>query len=133
MKRIRPKPATVALGWSFLVLVSLFLPGSTVPQSDVLEYDKAVHALLFGVGVYLWLRVPWTSGMARWIIVLGALAFAPASEIFQAMIGGGRAADPWDAVADAIGVALGAGAWFLAFRTEPDGGSQPATPRNDGS
>jgi len=123
---MRPRPIVIALVWSVLVLVSLVLPGSSVPQADLLEYDKVVHALLFGVGVFLWLRVPWSSPSARRVIVLGALLFAPVSELMQAMIGRGRAADPWDAVADVIGVVLGVGAWL--FRRHRRNANQSVPP-----
>lgn len=133
MIRLRPKPTAIALAWTILVFVALMLPGSSVPQSGMLEYDKAIHALLFGVGVFLWMRVPWRSPAARWIIVLSALAFAPASEALQAVMGSGRAADPGDVVADLIGVALGAATWLFVRRIGPSSGDDDArsSERND--
>ena len=85
-------------------VVGLYDPtpsGGSVPVSD-----KLVHALLFGVpallggllGAGLW----WPS-----LLVL----HAPVSELVQARLIAPRTGDPWDAVADVVGVAVG---WWLA-------------------
>lgn len=112
----RPVSTVAAVLWTLLVIVLLLLPGASMPQSELLHFDKAVHALLFGVGVFLWLRVPWDSKPVRWAIVLGAVAFAPASEFLQHMLVKGRTGDPMDAVADVIGVVLGTAVWLIVRR-----------------
>lgn len=131
MTKVRSMPAVAALGWTLLVIISLSLPGSSVPSADLLQYDKVLHAALFGVGVFLWLRVPAESNVARWIIVLAALAFAPASELYQELLGTGRAADPWDAVADVIGVVIGASMWLALRRSGSISPDEPS--KDDGS
>ncbi|NNF04036.1 MAG: VanZ family protein [Rhodothermales bacterium] len=112
----RPVSTVAAAVWTLLVIVSLLLPGSSVPESHLLQFDKVVHAFLFGVGVFLWLRVPWGSRRVRWAIILAALVLAPASEIFQQALGNGRSADPMDALADIVGIVLGSALWLLLRR-----------------
>jgi len=74
------------------------------PQSD-----KLVHLSLFAV----------LAGTARWrfgartAVLLAVCAYAPLSEVVQAVLLPGRDGDPLDAAADLLGVALG---WLLVGR-----------------
>jgi hypothetical protein len=75
--------------------------GASLPISD-----KLVHALLFGIPALLGglLRAGWW-----WPALL--VVHAPVSELVQARLIATRTGDPWDAVADVVGVAVG---WWIA-------------------
>ena len=82
-----------------LQLVVLYWPRAAQP-SDGLPWDKLVHALVFGVVYAAGVRagVPWR----LWLAV--SLVHAPVSELLQGALLPNRAGDPWDAIADAVGV-----------------------------
>lgn len=89
--------------------------------------DKIGHALLFGIPAALaWaLRAPW--------VVLLLVGHALVSEPLQHHLVPGRMMDPWDAVADLVGIALGVAlvrAWRQ--RSGHDGG-MPSTAPQEGS
>lgn len=71
--------------------------------------DKVVHLTLFAL----------LAGTARWrfgaasAALLGVAAYAVLSEVVQATLLPARSGDPYDAVADLLGVAAG---WLLARR-----------------
>ena len=91
-------------------LVVLFAPssgGSGPPGSD-----KVVHLLLFGA---LAATARWRFGALLPALVAVA-AYAPVSELVQALLLPGRSGEPLDVVADLAGVALG---WRLARRLRP--------------
>ncbi len=67
--------------------------------------DKIVHAALFAGLAVTGLRV----GVPLWLVV----GYAPVSELIQASVLPNRSGDPWDVVADLVGVTLG---WWLAGR-----------------
>lgn len=68
--------------------------------------DKLVHGLLFGIPALLGALLE----AGTWWPLLLAL-HAPVSELVQARLLASRTGDPWDVVADLVGVALG---WTLA-------------------
>lgn len=89
------------------VLVQLYGLYDPAPGGgDVAINDKVVHALLFGVPALLGGLV----GLGRWWPVVLAV-HAPLSELVQGRYYATRTGDPWDAVADLLGIALG---WALA-------------------
>ena len=111
------RSASVAFGVAVLLsLVVLFAPSGDgvqpFPQSD-----KLVHLALFAL----------LAGTARWrfgalLAVLAAVsAYAPASELLQALVLPHRDGDWRDAAADLVGVAAG---WLVAGRLP--GRSHPA-------
>jgi hypothetical protein len=121
MKITRSAAVGLAACWTILVFVLLSLPGRAIPESNLPDLDKVVHAGLFAIGVFLWLLVPRRSSAARWVIILGALALAPLTEVWQAMLNSGRTPDPLDALADATGVLIGVAARYLHLRVGPSG------------
>jgi hypothetical protein len=113
-----------ALAWALMILVLCLMPGSAVPSWDwteLLNIDKPVHAVLFGVLLVLlvrgfrtlerpeWLRdrpVPWAFAVT---VVYGAL-----TELMQQLEALGRHGDLNDLIADAVGAGLGWG--YLRWR-----------------
>lgn len=98
--------ATGALATALaLHLVALYLPGSPEPGPELFPHvDKLVHVALFAAPAYLIARL--TS--AWWPLLLLAL-HAPVSELVQHLWIPYRGGDPFDALADIVGVALGLG------------------------
>lgn len=84
-------------------LTVLYAPAPDVPGTGVPGVDKVTHVLVFATLTWagLW------AGLARRWFVPAVLAHAVVSELVQAHLLAGRAGDPWDAVADVVGVALG--------------------------
>ena len=84
--------------------VVLFAPNPDVPGEGVPGLDKVVHALVFAAltftGLHAGLR-------ARWFVPT-VLGYALASEAVQGWVLAERSGDPWDLLADACGVTLGA-------------------------
>lgn len=88
-------------------LVVLYSPSLPSPgPAGVPGADKVGHAAVFGLLV---LAALWAGFSARWVVPL-ALAHAVLSEVGQHLLLAGRSGDPWDAVADVVGVGLGWGA-----------------------
>jgi len=84
--------------------VVLFAPNPDVPGGGVPGLDKVVHAVVFAALTFTGLRAGLS---ARWFVP-AVLGYALTSEAVQAWVLADRSGDPWDLLADAGGVALGA-------------------------
>lgn len=95
-----------AVAWTLAVFVGCSIPGVPLPPTPLLAPDKLAHIGMFAVFAVLWLRAqpqrPWT------VAVWGA-AFGVWIEVWQSLAPVGRLGDPYDAVADVVGLALGLG------------------------
>ncbi|MDT0214618.1 VanZ family protein [Rothia sp. ARF10] len=93
-------PAAVAV----IVQLAVVYAPSAGGAPGVPHLDKLVHASVFALPVLLGLlaRLPLVP-----VVVVMAL-HAPVSEVLQGTLLPQRSGDPWDAVADLVGVALGA-------------------------
>lgn len=112
----RIRPITLALSWTFLILVLLSVPGKSVPKVAILEFDKFIHAGLFFVLTLLWLRASVAESVSRALIVLGCIVvFCFASEWYQEWLPFDRTADLFDAVADSIGALTGTAVWAIVM------------------
>jgi uncharacterized membrane protein len=106
----------LAVLWTAAILGGLSLPPSSLsPAQTLLSFDKLIHAVLFGVFGLLWMRVlcpPDAAGEAslRWrggqLLGMGVL-FAGGTEVYQQIIPVRRMSDPYDALADAVGLLIG--------------------------
>ena len=81
-------------------LYALFAPAEPGPELFP-SVDKVAHLLIF---LALAATARWHLGPRRAVLAV-VVAYAPASELVQGLIG--RDADPLDALADLVGVALG--------------------------
>jgi VanZ family protein len=92
---------------TLLILVAVLLPGSKLPDVDMVGIDKVVHFGLF----FIWALALRFDFGARfrwpWALVAG-LAFTVATEVFQIVVDG-RTFDVWDIVFDSLGLAVGIG------------------------
>jgi len=109
--RPRFRAAWLALGWALVaaVVVGSLLPSASVPALHL--WDKLEHLAAYGVLAFVFAGA---LGRARWQPVLwGLLALGAGLEVAQGLAGAGRGADPWDMVANTLGVITGLG---LAIR-----------------
>lgn len=86
-----------------LHLAALYWPRVEV-QAPVVWSDKALHVILFAVPAVAGLL----AGVRPAYLVTALAVHAPASELLQHFLLPHRSGDPWDAVADVVGVVLGA-------------------------
>lgn len=103
--------------WTLFALLILFAPPSEIPDLppsfEIPHLDKGIHALLFFVHTYLFLKM---GGVARRRIIVALLLFlfwAFASEWIQENFTE-RTGDVWDSVADMSGSLMA----ILAFQWE---------------
>ena len=96
-------PATIFT--TILILVAVLLPGSNLPDVDIVGIDKLAHFTLFT----MWsISVRRDAGPAfRWIICLIAgVLFSLFTEVLQILVEG-RSFDWYDLIADAAGLLFG--------------------------
>ncbi|MDR3107262.1 MAG: VanZ family protein [Bifidobacteriaceae bacterium] len=115
-KTVSTRRTLTAVAWLALAaqLVTLYAPEA--PGSGALSFpgaDKLVHAAVFGFAVWAWSRRYPQWG---WLVLIIFAAHAAISELIQGQFLADRSADPWDAIADLVGVALG---FFLARLPAP--------------
>ncbi len=104
----------IAIGWTSLIVVLLSLPGSSLPDTTLWDYDKLGHGGIFFVLVLVWLNALSAFSVRTIIlVVICGLTLAPLSEWYQSALPTGRTADVFDSVADAVGIALGAIVWVI--------------------
>ncbi len=107
-----------ALAWALIILVLTLMPAPAVPTSGFLgkyHLDKVVHAILFGVLLFLVVRarggVKGDRGsrwmQLRWQVLL-VICFGALTEVLQELLPFGRYGDLWDLLADSLGVSLAA-------------------------
>jgi VanZ family protein len=107
-----PRTALPALLWFLLIMVLLSLPGKSFPVVQFWKPDKLAHIGLFGMqALLLWIALAFrygtTSGASRvlTITIVACVLFAGLSELYQDIFTS-RLADPYDVVANCIGILL---------------------------
>jgi len=105
-----------ALFWTLGILGACLIPADTLGGvSPAVGADKVAHVVLFGGFGALWMRglcPPDTSDQARlrrWAaaVLLAGACFAAATEVAQHLAPIRRVADPYDLVADLVGLTGG--------------------------
>lgn len=100
----------VAVGWSLVILALCSVPGHSLPPLEILTFDKVGHFGMFFLGALIWMRA-WPRSTAR--VLAGGLAFGALTEIYQGVVPFlGRSPDPYDFVADALGLIAGLALWW---------------------
>jgi len=90
---------------SLLILVAVLIPGSHLPDVQVIGFDKVVHIFLFA----LWataVRFDVKTSFNVTATALAGILFSVFTEIIQVFTEG-RTVDGYDLVADFIGLAVG--------------------------
>lgn len=108
----------LALAWVLVILALCSLPGSDIPDLNVVGIDKLGHFGMFFIGAFVWMQA-WPRSTAR--VLAAGLAFSALTEIYQGVLPFlGRSADPFDVVADALGLIAGLALWrWLRHRPAP--------------
>ena len=98
-----------AVLWALLILALCSIPGSELPDLDIVGIDKVGHFAVFFVGAFLWMQA-WPRSTAR--VLAAGIVFAVLTEIYQGLMPLlSRSPDPFDVVADALGLAAGLLVW----------------------
>ena len=103
-------------------LVAVYRPSEPALPSSLPGLDKLGHAAIFAAPVFCLLLASRSieSGRlgrtARWLVPVIFLVHAVVSELIQYAAFAHRDGDPFDALADAVGISLGLGAAFLISR-----------------
>jgi VanZ family protein len=99
----------LSIGWALFILALCSIPGPSLPESTLFSFDKVGHLGMFFLGALLWLQT-WPERPKR--VVLAGLAFSVGTELYQGLMPFlGRSADPFDVVADVLGLLLGFALW----------------------
>ena len=96
-----------------LQLYGVYSPRQAGPDVGLPLADKFAHLFLFGSVAFLGLKV---AVPARWLLV-ALVSNAVVSELVQHFVLPQRSGDPFDVVADLVGVAVGAWLGFKAVRS----------------
>lgn len=124
-----------AVLWTIGILIGCSIPPSTLtPVGPALSFDKLIHFGLFAVFGVLWMGVLcpvrettkrhlWRQGAG--LSLVGVL-FAGATEVYQHLLPIRRMGDPYDALADSVGVVAGV-ATYAAYVHHSDGQTQAST------
>jgi VanZ family protein len=109
--RYRPLTLLAAVGWTLLILALCTLPGEELPEINIISIDKIGHFGIFAGFGWLWMRAFPGFDLAKRLryVLLGGLAYAGLTEIYQGVMPFGREADVWDAAANAAGLLVGVG------------------------
>lgn len=116
----------LAVLWTIGMVVAFSLPARSLSSVEpVLSYDKIAHAVLFAGFAGLWMRVlcPPESVSSEQTLIRGGLlllgiggGFAAGTEVYQHVLPLGRMGDPYDFLADGIGLLLGVGLYAWGVR-----------------
>ena len=83
-------------------LVAVLLAPSVPTGPPAVRLDLLGHVLGFAL-----VHAAWRLAVGRRVVVVaGLVALALVTEVLQGVVVGGRQGDPWDALADVLGVAL---------------------------
>ncbi len=109
----------IGIGWSVIIGILLFLPGSMLPQESgfkIPQFDKVVHMSMFGGFVFLWSlwlckRVVPEKRLLRqfFAVFVIAVTYGICSEYIQKYFIPGRDFDEADIIFDMLGASLAYG------------------------
>lgn len=109
--------------WALFILVLTLLPGSNMPKTTILSFDKIAHFGIFCM-LFLLLAVGFTKQYTfrplkkkpvEFAFAL-SVAYGVVIEIIQIFIPG-RSFELLDVVANSIGVGLGLGVFYIIYRS----------------
>ena len=106
--------------WALLILSISSIPDLSTPAHTFKIIDKIAHIIEFGVFGYLLMSAIGVGLVGLWrrraalVFFLGML-FGICDEIYQSAVPG-RAADPYDVVADTLGVLTAVVVWIVIHR-----------------
>ena len=96
-------------GWLGVALTLALSLGPPTVGNDTSQLDKLAHLAGYGVLMFWWAQL---IIRRRWRLAVAVVAFGGAIELLQGLAPE-RQPDPWDALANTVGVLLG---WLVAHR-----------------
>ena len=94
----------LAVLWTLAIFIGCSLPGVEFPEAPVVQTDKLLHfGAFFGFG-WLWMLALRHRPARHWWVLAGGILFGVFTEVYQGIMPLGRLFDPFDALADAVGV-----------------------------
>ena len=114
MKRDRLIP----IAWTVFILLLCSIPGDDLPDLSLFQADKIGHFVVFAIFGGLWLWAGRTRPRYGWVVI-GGVVYAVFTELYQGWLPWGRTPDPYDALADALGVIAIVGLhafWYRSHR-----------------
>ncbi len=111
-------PTRLAVLWTVAILIACSVPGPALPETPQLSLsiDKWIHVAMFiGFGGLWSLAAPGRG----WAVFAAGVAYAVGIELWQGALPIGRSPDPFDALADVVGLVAGVGLAALARRRRP--------------
>lgn len=111
-----------ALMWAAFILLLTMTSGREFPEVTLISFDKMVHAFLFAVQSYLFvrgfmrqtyfIRLHYRPIVSSFLI---CILFGAATELMQAYLLNSRSGDIYDFFANTIGTGAGIGAFILLY------------------
>lgn len=108
----------LAILWTVGILVATSLPGTDLPDVDILTLDKPAHFLFFAGFGWLWLRALSHPLRIRigWVLGTG-VAFAILTEVYQGFLPFERTPDPVDALFNVSGLVVAVAIYYYRHRS----------------
>jgi glycopeptide antibiotics resistance protein len=89
---------------SLLILVAVLIPGSNIPNVNLVGVDKIVHICMFSAWAVA-IRFDFPNSK-KWVVLLAGMMFSLITEIVQ-LFAEGRSFDFFDMLFDGIGLMIG--------------------------
>jgi VanZ family protein len=109
--------------WLLLIFIACATPGEQLPPSPFLDFDKFVHALIFGVLQFLLLRgfalqTKFSSLRKNHFLLATFISadYGVLMEMLQGYLFRNRSFDQFDIMANLIGVAIATVLWMTIFK-----------------
>ena len=91
--------------WTLGILAACSIPGQDLPSVNIVSFDKFAHFVVFAGFGWLWMSVLQQPMGRRTGYVVGfGLAYAALTEVYQGFLPFDRTPDPYDALANALGL-----------------------------
>ena len=102
----------LALIWVVIIAALHCIPGEDLKLlqiDDLFQLDKLFHAIVFAIGVFLSAYPAQIKYPSKWqrLVVVAYLLYGLFLEVLQGIFFSNRFADPFDWMADAVGVFMG--------------------------
>jgi len=95
----------LAIGWTLVILALCSIPGRSLPSVSLLEFDKVAHFGIFAILGFVWMWALNQPLRRRVVTVLiGGIAYAGLTEVYQGMLPFERTPDVYDAIANTAGL-----------------------------
>lgn len=98
----------ISIFWTLGILAACSIPGQSLPDVEIVSFDKVVHFALFAGLSWVWMRslsLPLNT-KTRWVLSLTIL-YAIATELYQGLLPFDRTPEFLDMLANTVGTLTG--------------------------